>query len=85
MKNKFDGMDGMFEYDGKDIYYRITDNYNERPRIVKGIEKIGRYLNFYDDNLNPLGVRRIYGTYDEMNNIHSQYAKREYEEMRSKP
>lgn len=58
-----------FEYNGEIFYCRITDN-NEPIRTIRGIEKMGRYANFYDGNKNPVVTGwAVYGTVEEMTNI----------------
>lgn len=70
-KNQYDG---SFSYKGRKIYYKIVDN--EKP--IKN-EKLSRYINFYE-NGNSLGVRSIYGSYDEMTNISDFDAAKWFEE-----
>lgn len=65
--------------EGKQIYYEITDNYCEKAKVICEKEKIGRYIYFYDDKKNLIKTVRIYGTYDEMQNISSMAAKRYFE------
>ena len=78
MSNNLSAMDGGFEYEGKTIHYRVTDKFDEKPRLIQGVEKISRYLHYYNDKLELLGFCVVYGTYDEMQNIHPIYAERVY-------
>lgn len=61
-------MDGKFEYEGEIIYYRITDD-TKPIRMVKGVEKMSRYISFYKENGEPIGTTSIYDTYERMSNI----------------
>ena len=58
-----------FDYNGETLYCRITDN-NEPIRIVRGVEKMSRYANFYNSDKNPIVTGWAeYGTVEEMTNI----------------
>lgn len=60
-----------FDYHEKTFYCCITDN-NEPIRIVRGVEKMKRFANFYDSNKNPIVTGwAVYGTVEEMTNITS--------------
>lgn len=74
-------MDGSFDYKGVKIRFQITDNVNSGLYIVNGIEKISRYITFYDECGNNIGVKSIYGNVEEMQNITVQQALLWYEEM----
>lgn len=74
-------MDGSFDYKGIKIRFRITDNVNSGVCIVNGIEKMSRYITFYDECGNSIGVKSIYGNVEEMQNITVQQALLWYEEM----
>lgn len=65
--------------EGKTIYYKVVDNYSEKARVVNGVERIGRYIYFYNDKEDFIKSERIYGDYDEMQNISPVYAKAVYE------
>ena len=65
--------------EGKTIYYKVVDNYSEKVRFVDGVERIGRYIYFYNDKEAFIKSERIYGDYDEMQNISPIYAKEIYE------
>lgn len=64
---------------GDAIYYEVEDNYSERPKIVHGVEKIGRYIYYYDSQGQYIKFKRIYGEYDAMQNISPMYAKQVFE------
>ena len=70
MKNKQDeyAMDGSFEIEGETIYYRITDD-TKPIRMVRGVEKMGRYISFYKESGEHIGTTSIYDTYERMSNI----------------
>lgn len=74
-------MDGYFTFEEKLIYYKVTDDYSEKPKVVKGVEKIGRYLNFYDSKKGFIEMIRIYGEYDDMQNIAPSIAEEYYIKM----
>ena len=60
-----------FDYNGETLYCRITDN-NEPIRIVRGVEKMSRYANFYNSDKSPIVTGWAkYGTVEEMANITS--------------
>lgn len=60
-----------FDYNGETLYCRITDN-NEPIRIVRGVEKMSRYANFYNSDKSPIVTGWAeYGTVEEMTNITS--------------
>lgn len=60
-----------FDYNGEILYCRITDN-NEPIRIVRGVEKMSRYANFYNSDKSPIVTGWAeYGTVEEMANITS--------------
>ena len=42
-------MENFVANDGRTIYYKVVDNYSEKPVAKKGVEKIGRYIHYYDD------------------------------------
>ena len=65
--------------ESKTIYYKVVDNYSEKTRVVNGVERIGRYIYFYNDKDEFIKSERIYGDYDEMQNISPIYAKEIYE------
>lgn len=72
-------MNSFITNEGKNIYYKVVDNYSEKVRIVDGVEKIGRFIYFYNDKDDFIKLERIYGDYDEMQNISPIYAKAVYE------
>ncbi len=72
-------MESFITDDGKTIYYKVVDNYSEKVKVIKGIEKIGRRIYFYNDKENFINSERIYGDFDEMQNISPVYAKAVYE------
>ena len=72
-------MNSFITNEGKTIYYKVVDNYSEKVRAVKGVEKTGRYIYFYDEKQNLLKWKRIYGEYDEMQNVSTIMAKELYE------
>ncbi len=76
MKDFLD-MDGCFTHQNIKIYYKVTDNWQEKPRVINGVEKIGRYFHFYDDNEKPLGMYRAYDEYEKLQNI-SHFLAEEY-------
>lgn len=79
-KNEAGGNMGSFIIEeGKTIYYKVVDNYSEKVRVVNGVERIGRYIYFYNDKEDFIKSERIYGDYDEMQNISPVYAKAVYE------
>ncbi len=53
----------------------ITDNFSEKPKMIRGKEKIGRFINYYNDTGKFIKMQRIWGTYDEMQNISPTVAK----------
>ena len=72
-------MEKFLANDGKTIYYKVVDNYSEKVRVVNGVEKVGRYIYFYDEKQDLIKWERVYGEYDEMQNISPIYAKDIYE------
>ena len=72
-------MNSFITNEGKNIYYKVVDNYSEKVRIVDGVEKIGRFIYFYNGKDDFIKLERIYGDYDEMQNISPIYAKAVYE------
>jgi len=72
-------MEKFLANDGKTIYYKVVDNYSEKVRVVNGVEKVGRYIYFYDEKQDLIKWERVYGEYDEMQNISPIYAKEIYE------
>ena len=60
-----------FDYNGETLYCRITDN-KEPIRIVRGVEKMSRYANFYNSDKSPIVTGWAeYGTVEEMTDITS--------------
>ena len=39
-------MEGVFNFNGESIKYKIIDNSLESIQVFKGIEKMGRYIYF---------------------------------------
>ncbi|MBQ8146432.1 MAG: hypothetical protein IJ039_06570 [Clostridia bacterium] len=74
-------MDKFITDDGQIIFYKVVDNYSEKVKVVNGIEKIGRRIYFYNDKENFINSERVYGDFDEMQNISHIYAKEVYEKM----
>ena len=74
MDKNYIEMDGCFEYNNEIIYYQIADNWNEKPKMVSGVEKMGRYLNFYSADKKLLKTKRVYGDFEAMQNISSTVA-----------
>ena len=73
-------MDRFTANDGRIISFKVTDNYSEKPRIRNGEETIGRFLHFYNDDTGEfIKMKRIWGTYDEMQNISAIDAKSQFE------
>ena len=72
-------MEKFLANDGKTIYYKVVDNYSEKVRVVNGVEKVGRYIYFYDEKQDLIKWERVYGEYYEMQNISPVYAKAVYE------
>lgn len=72
---------GAFECEGKKISYSITDNYSEIKNF-NGVEKISRYINFFDENGDNLGTRVIYGEVEALQNINWKDALEYYKEMK---
>ena len=62
-------MEKFIANDGRTIYYKVVDNYSEKPVIRKGVEKIGRYIYYYDAKGEFIKMERIFGEYDDMQNI----------------
>lgn len=73
-------MDGVFNFNGESIKYKIIDNSLESIQVVRGIEKMGRYIYFYNSQNESIGFLRIYDTVERMTNISSQDASKWYEE-----
>ena len=67
--------------DEKTIYYKVVDNYSEKVKVINGIEKIGRRIYFYNDKEDFINSERIYGDFDEMQNISPTYAKEVFKKM----
>ena len=65
--------------EGETIYYKVVDNYSEKVKIINGVEKIGRYIYFYNEKEDFIKWRRIYGEFDEMQNVSPIVAKETYE------
>lgn len=74
-------MDGSFDYKGSKISFQITDDQTSGVYMLNGVEKMSRYINFYDSCGNNVGAKRIYGNVEEMQNITIQQASLWYEEM----
>ena len=73
-------MDRFTANDGRNISFKVTDTYSEKPRISHGEETIGRFLYFYNaDTGEFIKMKRIWGTYDEMQNISPIDAQRNFE------
>lgn len=72
-------MDQFIENDGRTIDYKVVDNYSEKPVVRKGVERIGRYIHYYDEKGEFIKMERIYGEYDDMQNISAIVAKRHFE------
>lgn len=74
--------DGSFILNGDTIYYHIVDD--KKPiRTIKGVEKISRYINFYDINNNHIGVKQIYGDFEDLSNISSYDAEEWYTQLKN--
>ena len=73
-------MNNFIAKDGRTISFQITDNYSEKPKMVRGKEKIGRFINFYDERGMFIKMTRIWGTFDEMQNVTPCDAKKHFEE-----
>ena len=72
-------MDQFIANDGRTIDYKVVDNYSEKPVVRKGVERIGRYIHYYDEKGEFIKMERIYGEYDDMQNISAIVAKRHFE------
>ena len=72
-------MESFIANDGRVIYYKVVDNYSEKPVVRKGVEKIGRYIHYCDDKGEFIKMERIYGDYDDMQNISPIVAKQHFE------
>ena len=72
-------METFIADNGKHIYYKIVDNYSDKMKVINGVEKIGRYIYFYDEKRTLIKWERIYGDYDDMQNISPIIAKKYYE------
>lgn len=72
---------GVFEYEGKKISYSITDNCSE-IKNYKGVEKMSRYIDFFDENGDTLGTNVIYGEVEALQNITWKDALECYKEMK---
>ena len=73
-------MEKFIANDGRCIYYKVVDNYSEKPVIRKGVEKIGRFIHYFDKKGEFIKTERIYGEYDEMKNISQIVAKQYFEQ-----
>ena len=73
-------MEKFIANDGRCIYYKVVDNYSEKPVIRKGVEKIGRFIHYFDEKGEFIKPERIYGEYDEMQNISPIVAKQYFEQ-----
>lgn len=67
--------------DGRTIFYKVVDNYSEKPVVRNGVEKIGRYIHYYDDNGDFIKMERIWGDYDDMQNVSPIDAQRNFEKQ----
>ena len=74
-------MEWFITDDVKTIYYKVVDNYSEKVKVINGIEKIGRRIYFYNDKEDFINSERVYGDFDEMQNISHIHAKEVYEKM----
>lgn len=72
-------MNNFIANDARIIYYKIVDNYSEKTIVRKKVEKITRYIHYYDDNGEFIKMKKIYGNYDDMQNISSFDAKQYFE------
>jgi hypothetical protein len=60
--------DGFFVHEGNRIFYNITEN--DRPiQMINGVEKMSRFITFYDAGEQNLGTRAIYGEIEKLQNI----------------
>lgn len=65
----------------KKTSYSITDNCSE-IKNHNGIEKMSRYINFFDENGDSLGTNFIYGEIEVLQNITWKEALECYKEMK---
>lgn len=72
-------MENFVANNGRTIYCKVVDNYSEKPVVRKGVEKIGRYIHYYDNKDEFIKMERIYGDYNDMQNISSIVAKQHFE------
>lgn len=73
-------MDGVFNFNGESIKYKIIDNSLESIQVVRGVEKMGRYIYFYNSQNESIGFLHVFDTVERMTNISSQDAFKWYEE-----
>lgn len=62
-------MNSFIADDGNAIYYKVVDNYSEKLRISHGVETIGRFIHYYNDKNEFIKMKRVWGTFGEMQNI----------------
>lgn len=80
MENKIP-YDGFFWIDDKKIFYWISDDWSEKPRVVRGVEKIKRKILFYNDKFGLLGSYNAYDEYEKLQNISPFLAEEYYIKM----
>lgn len=68
-------MGSFIAKDGRTISFKVTDNYSEKPKMIRGEEKIGRFIHYYDDKGEFIKMEPVWGTYDEMQFVTPIYAK----------
>lgn len=67
-------MDGFFECNGERIGYIISDNYSQGTIVIGGVEKMSRFIHYYNSKGKAIGTKNIYGIVEEMQNITPQMA-----------
>ena len=72
-------MDRFIANDGRIIFYKVVDNFSEKPVVRNGVEKIGRNIHYYDCKGEFIKLEHIYGDYDDMQNISPIDAKQHFE------
>ena len=74
--------DGSFIFNGETVYYRIVDD-NKPIRTVDGEEKFSRYINFFNNTYKHIGVKQVYGSFDDLTNISPCNAEEWYTQLKN--
>ena len=82
MKNKQNDYpyDCNFEYKGKTIWVRVKPD-NNSIRMVRGVEKMSGFFEFFDSDGNDLGAIAFYENFEDMTPVRIDIAESHYIEL----